>query len=206
MYMSLCVSLFVLGCGASGGWPGGDPVWGGSSISPLLLLQDQSFSSQDQQEPEEHALQGHPARRLRLHLLCGGRKETGGEETGRRRRWREESSLITAPTSAQLSAPRPCYTKAVNHHRDKPRERVHLEKRYTNVCVCVLQKRERGHVLFDKVCEHLNLLERDYFGITFRDLDNQKVESTALSLHLYISFSISNCLSNSIFVSISSVV
>ncbi|XP_062336220.1 band 4.1-like protein 3a isoform X7 [Osmerus eperlanus] len=39
---------------------------------------------------------------------------------------------------------------------------------------CSVEKRERGHVLFDKVCEHLNLLERDYFGITFRDLDNQK--------------------------------
>ncbi|CDQ93748.1 unnamed protein product, partial [Oncorhynchus mykiss] len=37
-----------------------------------------------------------------------------------------------------------------------------------------LQKRERGHVLFDKVCEQLNLLEKDYFGITFRDIENQK--------------------------------
>uniref|UniRef100_A0A3P8YTQ4 FERM domain-containing protein n=1 Tax=Esox lucius TaxID=8010 RepID=A0A3P8YTQ4_ESOLU len=37
-----------------------------------------------------------------------------------------------------------------------------------------LKKRERGHVLFDKVCEHLNLLEKDYFGITFRDVENQK--------------------------------
>ncbi|CAB1341136.1 unnamed protein product [Coregonus sp. 'balchen'] len=37
-----------------------------------------------------------------------------------------------------------------------------------------LLKRERGHVLFDKVCEQLNLLEKDYFGITFRDIENQK--------------------------------
>ncbi|KAJ8337180.1 hypothetical protein SKAU_G00384000 [Synaphobranchus kaupii] len=39
---------------------------------------------------------------------------------------------------------------------------------------CVVEKRARGQVLFDKVCEQLNLLERDYFGITFRDMDNQK--------------------------------
>ncbi|KAJ8010612.1 hypothetical protein DPEC_G00076880 [Dallia pectoralis] len=39
---------------------------------------------------------------------------------------------------------------------------------------CVVEKRERGHVLFDKVCEHLNLLEKDYFGITYRDVENQK--------------------------------
>lgn len=37
------------------------------------------------------------------------------------------------------------------------------------------QKRDKGQVLFDKVCEHLNLLEKDYFGITFRDVENQKV-------------------------------
>ncbi|CAG5896453.1 unnamed protein product [Menidia menidia] len=37
-----------------------------------------------------------------------------------------------------------------------------------------VEKRARGHVLFDKVCEHLNLLEKDYFGITYRDVENQK--------------------------------
>uniref|UniRef100_A0A452S066 Protein 4.1 n=1 Tax=Ursus americanus TaxID=9643 RepID=A0A452S066_URSAM len=35
-------------------------------------------------------------------------------------------------------------------------------------------KRSRGQVLFDKVCEHLNLLEKDYFGLTYRDAENQK--------------------------------
>ncbi|KAM9487774.1 band 4.1-like protein 3a isoform 2-T3 [Clarias gariepinus] len=39
---------------------------------------------------------------------------------------------------------------------------------------CVVEKRDKGQVLLDKVCEHLNLLERDYFGITFRDVENQK--------------------------------
>ncbi|CAJ1072575.1 band 4.1-like protein 3b isoform X14 [Xyrichtys novacula] len=37
-----------------------------------------------------------------------------------------------------------------------------------------VEKRAKGHVLFDKVCEHLNLLEKDYFGITHRDVENQK--------------------------------
>uniref|UniRef100_A0A8C9FZN2 FERM domain-containing protein n=1 Tax=Pavo cristatus TaxID=9049 RepID=A0A8C9FZN2_PAVCR len=39
----------------------------------------------------------------------------------------------------------------------------------------LLKKRSRGQVLFDKVCEHLNLLEKDYFGLTYRDTENQKV-------------------------------
>uniref|UniRef100_A0A3B4ZGD7 Erythrocyte membrane protein band 4.1-like 3b n=1 Tax=Stegastes partitus TaxID=144197 RepID=A0A3B4ZGD7_9TELE len=37
-----------------------------------------------------------------------------------------------------------------------------------------VEKRARGNVLFDKVCDHLNLLEKDYFGITYRDVENQK--------------------------------
>ncbi|XP_075812280.1 band 4.1-like protein 3 isoform X13 [Microtus pennsylvanicus] len=39
---------------------------------------------------------------------------------------------------------------------------------------CDVDKRSRGQVLFDKVCEHLNLLEKDYFGLTYRDAENQK--------------------------------
>ncbi|MEE6464404.1 hypothetical protein FKM82_006251 [Ascaphus truei] len=39
---------------------------------------------------------------------------------------------------------------------------------------CDVEKRSRGQLLFDKICEHLNLLEKDYFGLTYRDSDNQK--------------------------------
>uniref|UniRef100_A0A8C3B660 FERM domain-containing protein n=1 Tax=Cyclopterus lumpus TaxID=8103 RepID=A0A8C3B660_CYCLU len=37
-----------------------------------------------------------------------------------------------------------------------------------------VEKRAKGQVLFDKICDHLNLLEKDYFGITCRDVENQK--------------------------------
>ncbi|XP_061151564.1 band 4.1-like protein 3 isoform X3 [Syngnathus typhle] len=37
-----------------------------------------------------------------------------------------------------------------------------------------VEKRVKGQVLFDKVCDHLNLLEKDYFGITYRDVEKQK--------------------------------
>ncbi|XP_042163996.1 band 4.1-like protein 3b isoform X17 [Oncorhynchus tshawytscha] len=37
-----------------------------------------------------------------------------------------------------------------------------------------VDKRARGQLLFAKVCDHLNLLETDYFGITYRDVENQK--------------------------------
>ncbi|XP_051240893.1 band 4.1-like protein 3a isoform X5 [Dicentrarchus labrax] len=39
---------------------------------------------------------------------------------------------------------------------------------------CTVEKRARGLQLFEKVCEHINLLERDYFALSFRDADNNK--------------------------------
>ncbi|XP_013885221.1 protein 4.1 isoform X2 [Austrofundulus limnaeus] len=39
---------------------------------------------------------------------------------------------------------------------------------------CTVEKRARGLQLFEKVCEHINLLEKDYFALTFRDVDNNK--------------------------------
>ncbi|XP_053499603.1 band 4.1-like protein 1 [Ictalurus furcatus] len=37
-----------------------------------------------------------------------------------------------------------------------------------------VEKSCKGQVLLDMVCEHLNLLEKDYFGLTFCDTDSQK--------------------------------
>ncbi|CAH2249611.1 band 2 isoform X1 [Pelobates cultripes] len=39
---------------------------------------------------------------------------------------------------------------------------------------CDIEKRAKGQVLFVKVCEHLNLLETDYFGLTYRENADQK--------------------------------
>ncbi|XP_051767487.1 band 4.1-like protein 1 isoform X5 [Ctenopharyngodon idella] len=37
-----------------------------------------------------------------------------------------------------------------------------------------IEKQCKGQVLLDRVSEHLNLLEKDYFGLTFTDSDSQK--------------------------------
>ncbi|XP_061730722.1 protein 4.1-like isoform X5 [Nerophis ophidion] len=37
-----------------------------------------------------------------------------------------------------------------------------------------IEKHWKGQTLMDMVCEHLNLLEKDYFGLTFADTDTQK--------------------------------
>ncbi|XP_051908688.1 band 4.1-like protein 2 isoform X10 [Hippocampus zosterae] len=39
---------------------------------------------------------------------------------------------------------------------------------------CEVEKRAKGLFLFFRVCEHLNLLEKDYFGLTYMDHHEQK--------------------------------
>ncbi|XP_032808646.1 protein 4.1-like isoform X1 [Petromyzon marinus] len=45
-----------------------------------------------------------------------------------------------------------------------------------SVFPCDVDKQAKGQVLFDLVCEHLNLLEKDYFGLNYRDNTEQKEE------------------------------
>ncbi len=47
------------------------------------------------------------------------------------------------------------------------------------------QKRAKGQYLFFKVCEHLNLLEKDYFGLTYIDSHEQKVR---IRTHIHIMY------------------
>uniref|UniRef100_A0A665W8I5 FERM domain-containing protein n=1 Tax=Echeneis naucrates TaxID=173247 RepID=A0A665W8I5_ECHNA len=39
---------------------------------------------------------------------------------------------------------------------------------------CEVEKRAKAQYLFFKVCEHLNLLEKDYFGLTYKDSHDHK--------------------------------
>uniref|UniRef100_UPI00358EC61B protein 4.1-like isoform X1 n=1 Tax=Myxine glutinosa TaxID=7769 RepID=UPI00358EC61B len=39
---------------------------------------------------------------------------------------------------------------------------------------CEVEKRARGQMLFDSVCTHLNLMEKDYFSLSYQDTRGQK--------------------------------
>ncbi|KAM7406359.1 hypothetical protein PAMP_000740 [Pampus punctatissimus] len=42
------------------------------------------------------------------------------------------------------------------------------------VMLCLFQRDAKGQYLFDLICHHLNLLEKDYFGIRYVDPDKQR--------------------------------
>lgn len=55
------------------------------------------------------------------------------------------------------------------------RDIVPLQMFVIRSLILSLQKRAKGQFLFFKVCEHLNLLEKDYFGLTYKDGHDQTV-------------------------------
>nr|XP_002730402.1 PREDICTED: band 4.1-like protein 3-like isoform X1 [Saccoglossus kowalevskii] len=40
--------------------------------------------------------------------------------------------------------------------------------------MCEVEKKSKGQALLDKVCDNMNLMEKDYFGLTYRDAADQK--------------------------------
>ena len=66
----------------------------------------------------------------------------------------------------------------------------------------LLQRKAKGQELLDKVCEYINLLEKDYFGLNFKDrhgytvwLENDKRISKQLKSELLFLLSLSLSLS-----------
>ena len=44
--------------------------------------------------------------------------------------------------------------------------------------ICVFQKDTVGQYVLDKVCESLNLVEKDYFGLRYVDAEKQRVSES----------------------------
>ncbi|NXF96262.1 E41L2 protein, partial [Eubucco bourcierii] len=87
-------------------------------------------------------------------------KQEGGEEK------RETKEVQTAEIKTETLP-----QKAPKKIKTVPCKVVLLDGMEYN---CDLEKRAKGQVLFDKVCEHLNLLEKDYFGLLFFENSEQK--------------------------------
>lgn len=54
----------------------------------------------------------------------------------------------------------------------------------------MLQKDTIGQWLLDRVCEKLNLMEKDYFGLRYVDAEKQRVNDTSALLYDCLVFNI----------------
>ncbi|XP_039623828.1 band 4.1-like protein 1 isoform X4 [Polypterus senegalus] len=89
-------------------------------------------------------------------------KDHEDKEMGERDDASEKTTPSKTPKSPQKSSKRP---------KTVPFKVTLLD---TSEYEAEIEKHSKGQTLFDMVCEHLNLLEKDYFGLTFCDADSQK--------------------------------
>lgn len=54
------------------------------------------------------------------------------------------------------------------------------------MCFVASQKDTKGQFLLDHVCNHYNLLEKDYFGIRYVDPEKQRVSRTHTPMDMFI--------------------
>lgn len=70
-----------------------------------------------------------------------------------------EGGSFTPPLSSKKASPCVTFLRALSSQRDA-----------------------KGQYLFDLICHHLNLLEKDYFGIRYVDPDKQRVSFTLVKV------------------------
>uniref|UniRef100_A0A8C9UJ98 Erythrocyte membrane protein band 4.1 like 2 n=1 Tax=Spermophilus dauricus TaxID=99837 RepID=A0A8C9UJ98_SPEDA len=97
---------------------------------------------------------------------------------------REEREEVKEIQEDEVAAPRETKEVQTNELKAEKTSQKATKKTKTVQCKvtlldgteysCDLEKRAKGQVLIDKVCEHLNLLEKDYFGLLFQENTEQK--------------------------------
>ncbi|CAL8337060.1 unnamed protein product [Merluccius merluccius] len=78
----------------------------------------------------------------------------------------DDMSDLTSPSRNPKSP-----QKGSKRHKTSPFKVTLLD---SSVYEGEIEKHSRGQGLMDMVCEHLNLLEKDYFGLSYSDADTQK--------------------------------
>ncbi|XP_059546497.1 protein 4.1 isoform X22 [Myotis daubentonii] len=92
-------------------------------------------------------------------------KEGGGVEECSKTEVKEESPESKAERELKASQ------KSIRRHRNMHCKVSLLDD---TVYECVVEKHAKGQDLLKRVCEHLNLLEEDYFGLAIWDNENSK--------------------------------
>ncbi|XP_024137168.1 band 4.1-like protein 3 isoform X3 [Oryzias melastigma] len=93
-----------------------------------------------------------------------------------------ESTLAQCPAQSSLANDSCSHLSSSSHSTRSPaRNPMRFRSMQVKVTLldgslftCTVEKQARGQLLFQMVCEHLNLLEKDYFALWFRDVDGNK--------------------------------
>ncbi|XP_018093895.1 band 4.1-like protein 1 isoform X7 [Xenopus laevis] len=88
--------------------------------------------------------------------------------------WRPEEGEERVDMSEERTTPTHMQRSPQKHSRKPKSALCRVTLLDSSNYECEVEKHSRGQVLFNTVCGHLNLLEKDYFGLTICDSDSQK--------------------------------
>ncbi|NXO76096.1 E41L2 protein, partial [Sitta europaea] len=128
-------------------------------------------AAENQQKAEADDKEKHSIRSAEIQPSKEDGKETEGEEVVEKKEEKQEEKRETKEVqTAEI--------KIDNIPQKSPKKIKTVQCKVMLLdgteYTCDLEKRAKGQVLFDKVCEHLNLLEKDYFGLLFYENSEQK--------------------------------
>uniref|UniRef100_H0VKT6 Erythrocyte membrane protein band 4.1 like 2 n=1 Tax=Cavia porcellus TaxID=10141 RepID=H0VKT6_CAVPO len=168
---------------------------GAKTEPPQGVLEEQALDKEDSLPEEERKATGNTeevAQRTHLEVKVDvredqpaeGHAETQPAEKGRKERGEEKVKETQEDKSEGEAANRETKEVQTNELKAENDSQKASKKTKTVQCKvvlldgteysCDLEKRAKGQALFDSVCEHLNLLEKDYFGLLFQESSEQK--------------------------------
>ncbi|XP_060769728.1 band 4.1-like protein 2 isoform X14 [Neoarius graeffei] len=134
------------------------PPWGKRQKS-LSQVESKDTPTQTQEEEEPKGEAESPEKKEEQNLVCSSDTQPEKEaESVRRGGEREESAIVSPLKPGKKMKMVVCHVTLLDRSQFQ----------------CEVEKRAKGQVLFQKVCEHLNLLEKDYFSLSFKDGAEQR--------------------------------
>ncbi|KAM9495300.1 band 4.1-like protein 2 isoform 7-T8 [Clarias gariepinus] len=135
------------------------PSWGKRQKS-LSQVESKDTPTQTQEEEEPKGEGAAPERKDEQNSVCSTETQPAKEAESEKKGGDGEDTAVVIP------------------HKPKVKKMkmvvCHVTLLDGNQFQCEIEKRAKGQVLFQEVCGHLNLLEKDYFGLSFKDNADQR--------------------------------
>uniref|UniRef100_A0A3B3SNJ2 Erythrocyte membrane protein band 4.1 like 2 n=1 Tax=Paramormyrops kingsleyae TaxID=1676925 RepID=A0A3B3SNJ2_9TELE len=145
-----------------------------SRTEPSEDHEDKAPTEEQQEAPPPEEASPQEAERDESHSI----EEKGEEFPERIGDGKEEEDLLESKAGEKEDEPLKAETEAEKSSLKPAKKMKTVTCQVTlldgSLLPCEVEKRAKGIVLFVKVCEHLNLLEKDYFGLCYKDHADQK--------------------------------
>ncbi|XP_058249500.1 band 4.1-like protein 2 isoform X11 [Hemibagrus wyckioides] len=124
----------------------------------LSQVESKDAPTQTQEEEEPKGEGESPERKQEQNSVCSSETQPERGEDTEKKGGEEESAAVSPLKPGKKMKMVVCHVTLLDGSQYQ----------------CEVEKRAKGQILFQQVCEHLNLLEKDYFGLSFKDNADQR--------------------------------